>query len=340
MKQKLFCVTLAACVLLTACSAGTTQEMSSRFTPESAVSVDTQPASSNSEAEESSVADESVAPLPAKPSPEEYIQQVVQETIERITEPDMSEFEKTKAAFDYLIEIGDYQWPILLDIWRIRSTDDSDPSYVEMRACNFLLTGVGACEDYAAALVMLLEGMGIEARYLPGVTWGRNGGLIYHAWTQAKIDGVWYHMDCELEDGISSGTVRYKYFMKSDATMRASHYWGQNFIELGGLQPDQVEEINREYLGESCPQDYTTPSATEIAVTPRKDADAIRAGLTPELQEYEELNGPLEYRELDFLPPVFGRYGGYSTSGIPEESDRILRGCTKNNLVPPPLDDE
>jgi len=221
----------------------------------------------------------------------------------------------------------------LLDIWRIRSTDDSNPSYVEIRACNFLLTGVGACEDYAAALIMLLEGMGIEAKYMPGVTWGRNGGLIYHAWIQAKVDGDWYHLDCELEDGISNGTVRYRYFMKSDLAMHASHFWGQNFIELGGLQPDQIEEITDNYLGENCLRDYPTPAATEIAVTPRKDADAILAGLMPELHEYEEIHGPLEYRELDVLPPVFGRYGGYRTSGITEESDVIFRGSVAHNLV-------
>lgn len=75
-------------------------------------------------------------------------------------------------------------------------------------------------------------------------------------------------------------------------------------------------------------------------VTPRKDADTIQAGLTPELREYEELYELLKYQELDFLPSVFGRYGGFSTSCIPEKSDRILRGCTKNNLVPPSLDNE
>jgi len=294
------------------------------------------PVSSHPEPEtpvESENAGELNASLPTLPSPEEYIRQVVLETIDRITEPNMSEAQRTKAAFDYLIEIGDYQWPILLDIWRIRSTDDSNPSYVEIRAVNFLLTGVGACEDYAAALVMLLEGMGIEARYLPGVTWGRNGGLIYHAWTQAKIDGVWYHMDCELEDGISSGTVRYKYFMKSDATMRASHYWGQNFINLGGLQPDQIEEITAYHLGENCPQDYPTPAQTQIPVTPKPDVDAIISSLQPELEAYEELYGPLEFWEFDVLPPVFGRYGGYRTSGITEEADWILRGSVANNLI-------
>lgn len=41
-----------------------------------------------------------------------YIDQVVHQTIEKITMPDMSEYEKAKAAFDYLIETTYYEDPL------------------------------------------------------------------------------------------------------------------------------------------------------------------------------------------------------------------------------------
>lgn len=242
------------------------------------------------------------------PTTDEYLAQVVSETIERFLQPEMSEYEKVKAAFDYVIETGYYTLPIAPDIWRIRSTGDRVPSYIENRGLGILLFGTGACEDYASAMVLLLEGMGIEARYVPGFAYSRRGSLVHHAWNQVKIDGVWYNFDCELEDGISQGTVRYRYFLKSDATMSASHFWGQRLIDTGRLQEDQNAEIAEFYLMETCPQDYPTPAPKEIPVTLRPDESAIYAGLREELQEYETRYGKLEPIELNLTPVVFGRY--------------------------------
>lgn len=242
------------------------------------------------------------------PTTDEYLRQVVQETIDKFAGPEMSEYEKVKTAFDYVIETSYYTLPIAPDIWRIRSAGDRMPTYIENRALGILLFGTGACEDYAAAMVMLLEGMGIEARYVPGYTYSRRGGLVHHAWNQVKIDGVWYNFDCELEDGISQGTVQYRYFLKSDATMSASHFWGQRLIDAGLLQPDQEEEIAAFYLMESCPQDYPSPMPSQIPVTPRPDEEAIYAQLHQELEDFEKRFGDLEPMTLDIVPLVFGRY--------------------------------
>lgn len=283
------------------------------------------------------------------PSPEEYVKQVIRDTVPKFSRPDMSEYEKVKAAFDYLIEIGYYQRPIALDVWRFRSTGGAIPSYVETRSLSMLLFGFGTCEDYAASLVLLLEEMGIEARYMTGLTYTRGGGLTYHSWTQAKVDGVWYHLDSELEDGISDdGTVRYRYFMKGDATMSASHYWGQKLIDYAGnrLQAEQIEEITNEYLGEDCPRDYPTPDPKQIAVNPRPDVDALRAELLGELREYEEAYGKLTYMEQNIFPPVFVRYW-QNSSEEPEDnygnlvrSADFIREYPKIRLLIPPPEGE
>lgn len=271
------------------------------------------------------------------PTPDEYIRQVVEDTIHKFAEPGMSEYEKTKSAFDYLIETGYYQWPLALDVWRLRCASGEIPSYIENRSLGILLNGLGTCEDYSAALVMLLENMDIEARYVPGLTYHRDGYLVHHAWVTAKVDGIWYHMDCELEDGISKGTVKYKYFMKSDATMIASHRWGQNLIDSGLLEDDQNEELALKYLNEPCPQDYPTPEAKQIAVTPRPDEDAIWAGLRQEYRKFAKTYGELRYIELDVQPPVFGRHGGYGMRDIPPErqKDVIYQAIVQRMLIAP-----
>lgn len=246
------------------------------------------------------------------PSTSEYIQQIVEDSVAVFFESGMSEYEKVKAAYDYLIGIGYYTRPVALDIWRFRSQGDTVPSYVETRSLNMLQFGIGTCEDFAASLMMLLEEMDIETRYMTGLTYTRGGGMTYHSWIQAKVDNVWYHLDVELDDGISSddGMVNYRYFMRGNSTMSGSHFWGQGLIDYAGdrLQPEQIEEVRNEYMGENCPQDYPTPAAKYITVNPQPDTDALRAELLDKLQEYEEVYGELEYMDTNIYPPVFVRY--------------------------------
>lgn len=122
------------------------------------------------------------------------------------------------------------------------------------------------CEDYAAALTLLLRGMGLEAQYVPGLTYSAEGNLVDHAWTMVKIDGVWYHLDSQLEDNISRrGSVRYRYFLKGDATLSGSHRWGQNLIASGLLTPEQNAEIAESYLPPCLPAGLSHAPAASLA---------------------------------------------------------------------------
>jgi len=334
--QTTLCILLVASLMLTACGTNQIQEISSESPqePEPSIAEETLTTTSSEGADISSK--NTTSPAFEGPTTEEYIRQVVQDSIARIEQSGMSEFDKVKAAFDYLIEIGDYQRPVALDIWRIRSSGDTIPSYVETRGLNMLLFGVGTCEDYAAALIMLLEGMGIETRYMTGETYSRNGDLYYHSWTQAKVDGVWYHLDSELEDGISNGTVIYRYFMKGDDTMSASHFWGQRLIDSGRLEDGQIEEVTRDYIGENCPRDYPTPNSAQIAVTPRHDRDALREELLEELRVYEDTYGKLEYMELNIRPPVFVHYWYGREDEIESNRRDFISNYLHERLLIPP----
>ena len=239
-------VALCLCVSLCGCTGVSVSEPSS---PESQIEY-----ASSSVVE---MADPSPEPESSLPTADEYISSVVEQCLEEFYDPAMSEYEKTKAAFDYLIEKGPFSEPIGFDVWRLRSYGGDVPGYLENRSLSLLVFGRGACEDYASALYMLLTAMGLEAEYVPGLTYAAEGGLIDHAWNRVKIDGVWYHLDCELEAGIRRGdVVVYKYFLNGDATMSASHYWGQRLIDSGILSAEQNDEIAANYLGSACPQDY------------------------------------------------------------------------------------
>ncbi|MCI8443420.1 MAG: hypothetical protein HFG27_12970 [Provencibacterium sp.] len=325
-------VAALCCALLLSFSACGTQ-------PESAPLPPSAPESSGQSS--SSVAffaepDPAALPDPADelPSTGDYIRQVIREHTAKIEQPGMSEYERVKAAADYVMSIGYYHRPVALDVWRWRTAGDRVPTYEQMRGLHMLLFGIETCEGYAAALNLLLEEMGIETRYMTGMTYLARGGLGYHSWSQVKIDGVWYHLDCELEDGIArdDGHVSYRYFLKSDASMSASHFWGQRLIDLGRLEPGQVEEVQVHYMGESCPQDYPTPAPNSIPVNPRPDTDSLREELSAELAEYEASYGSLDYMELDILPPVFVRYY-YRDGEPPEDAAENIRDYRQVRLL-------
>lgn len=252
-----------------------------------------------------------VSPKPMHgPATNPYINQVILEIAEKITTPEMNEYEKAKTAFDYMIENTVLDEPMGLDLWRVHSDNDARPPFVENRSLSALRFGVGMCEDYAAAFTMLLRGVGLEAEYIPGLTYSAQGNLVDHAWVVAKIDGVWYHLDCQLEDNISRhGAIRYRYFMKSDETMSASHRWGQNLIASGLLTSAQNAEIAQRFLCEPCPRDYPAPARRAFAEAPPPDAEAIRSQIEQEFAAYESAYGTLAPMELNIIPPVFGLEG-------------------------------
>ena len=239
-----------------------------------------------------------------------YVQQLLQTAANDLIEPEMSEYERVKAAFDYMIIHTAIEEPEGLSLWRIHGGGDQPIPFLEQRALSPLRFGVGMCEDYAAALTLLLREMGLDAEYVPGLTYSAEGNLVDHAWTMVKIDEVWYHLDSQLEDNISRrGSVRYKYFLRGDATLSASHRWGQNLIDSGLLTAKQNAEIAQSWLTPSCPQDYPRPDRSAIPDGAALDLEGIKREAEKEIAVWEAENGPLPEMELNTTPPVFGLEG-------------------------------
>lgn len=245
------------------------------------------------------------------PTPNAYLTQLVEQAAAAFLTEDMSEYERTKAAFDYMLENTAINEPVGQELWRLHSNAEQAIPFVEQRAISPLRFGIGMCEDYAAAMTMLLRGLGLQAEYVPGLTYSLEGNLVDHAWTLVCIDGVWYHLDSQLEDNISArrGMVRYRYFLKSDATLLSSHLWGERLIDSGLLSSAQNAELAAGYIAPECPQDYPTPEPYRLSNTQTPDLNELKAQVRQEMNSYQAEHGALPPMQLNTIPPVFGLQG-------------------------------
>lgn len=220
---------------------------------------------------------------PAADEPENYIRETAARIAADFPRPDAPDEERILAAYHYVIENTYFAEPVGLDIWRYRSGQTQPPTYVENRAVSPLVFGVGSCEDFAAALTVLLEAMGYEARYVAGYTLSVDGEYVDHAWTVVRAGGYWYHLDCQLEQNvIKEGRIRYRYFLKSDSQMIVDHKWGENLIAYWpDISREDADRIRR---------DYTPPLCEDSGVPPRQP----RSIRLPERPDAERL-----YRQIE-----------------------------------------
>ncbi len=244
---------------------------------------------------------------------EDYVDWLVQRTLAEIQHPGMTEYEKAKAAYDYLLDSVTSDDLVCPEIWRVYSEDPDTPiPYLENRALSILRFHVGMCEDQAAALVLLLRGMGMEAEYLPGFMFTLAGEPMDHAWVQVKVDGVWYHMDPELEGyRARRDKVRYLYFLKGDQEMERHHQWGEATLGTPWLTGEQKEEVRQSWLGRTCPRNY--PAQPETRTRDRwdeVDVELARREADAEIAAWEAEHGKLAPIQLNITPPVFG-FEGY-----------------------------
>lgn len=318
MTKSVLCLFLTL-LLLSGCTAAEKPDPSSSGVSSSTASVDpvspTDPTVPPAPPEESAVS-RTEPEDGSSPEPKEfggvhpYLRELTADIAGELLSPEMSEFEKTKVAFDYMLLHTAVGEPILSEVWRIHGDREEAIPFLEQRALSPLRFGIGMCEDYAAALTLLLQEMGLEALYVPGLTYSAEGHLVDHAWTMVQIDGVWYHLDSQLEDNISRhGLIRYKYFLRGDATLSASHRWGQNLIDSGLLREDQNEEIRADFPAPVCPQDYPSPEPLRFTESSAPDSRALRREAAMEIAAWEKDHGVLPPMELDSVPPVFGLEG-------------------------------
>ena len=132
-------------------------------------------------------------------------EEVMDKFIDSYITEGMSEYDKVRAAHDYIVNTVDYGY-----------SKDSRPG--KPLHYDALLLQKGVCADYAYAYQALLGRMGIYCEYVEGS--GKYAGTEDHAWNIVRLDDKYYHVDCTWDDPIG-GSLRYTYFLISDSTMRS-----------------------------------------------------------------------------------------------------------------------
>ena len=133
------------------------------------------------------------------------------DVLNEIIRDDMTDYEKEKAVYDWLIEnVG--QDKGLLTV--IPSSDkDSDNPYGVLKYHN------AVCVGYATTFRLFMQMMDIECMVVHNTE-------RYHSWNLVKLDGKWYHTDVYSD----SETGNYANFNMNDEIASRSHDWNKEFF--------------------------------------------------------------------------------------------------------------
>lgn len=232
---------------------------------------------------------------------ENYARELADAVIAGLAFEDKGPDEKILGIYRWLMENVYFADPVGMDIWRWRSGQQAPPAFEEAHSISPLAFGIGSCEDFACALVVLLEQSGFEALYVPGYTISVDGEYVDHAWAVVNMGGAWYHLDAQLEQNVSKRDMTdYRYFLRTDAEMLPDHKWGENLI---GFWPDISENdksaIRELYTPPACDTTYPRLSPQPLSKPPPPDIAEITR-LIAEEKARKELP-PLDW---DTSPPV------------------------------------
>ena len=150
---------------------------------------------------------------------------------------------------------GEYEKALWLHDW-VLDNCRYDYSYLYCGAEGAIARGLGTCEAYHSAYMMLLKATGIEAGRIEGYN---------HVWTAVKIDGSWCHVDATWDD-IEGGSeeARHRYFGLNDELMSAAH---PDRKPDSRYTSDSIENSYyvRSGIGEKWAEEYLTEIKQRVA---------------------------------------------------------------------------
>ncbi len=144
---------------------------------------------------------------------DKYILETAQNVIKELKITDsMSEYEKEKAVYDWLVMYTVYD----------ESQQAAIPAGTDLSQYNYWPYGVlkyhsAICVGNATTFKLFMGMLGIDCKIIHSTTQGE------HAWNLVKIDGDWYHVDVTF-DGRASKKPSYAYFNVPDVIKQNSGY--------------------------------------------------------------------------------------------------------------------
>lgn len=190
-------------------------------------------------------------------SEESDIKAIVDNILNKIIKPGMTELERALAIHDYITYNIDYDYSNYL-----AGTIPAE-SYTALGA---LKTGRAVCAGYALAFYELASAVDLEVKYISGTADNGSGaGYQSHGWNQVKIQGVWYNVDTTWDDPASEGKDEndnmyngYTYCLVSDATLNKDH------------KPNTPDIAK-------CPKDYDAKELAKALANISKDVKSVYA---------------------------------------------------------------
>ncbi len=164
----------------------------------------------------------------------------IDEIIEKDEVDKMSDLEKAKFIYDYLI-------------LHTAVNEDNNRGYNRYNHSAVLVANAGVCEGYTMAYNRIAERAGLKSRFVSGIyypEWNPKVQKRYfdailpqmqtevfdkklnHAWNQVNIDGQWYHVDSYHGDYYYTNNVRsmvYDSFLRSAENIGKNRIWNYNF---------------------------------------------------------------------------------------------------------------
>ncbi len=149
----------------------------------------------------------------------------------------------------------DYEKALWLHDWLLEHCR-YDHGYHYANAEGALIRGIGTCEAYHRAYVMLLNRVGVDSGRITG-----NG----HVWTAVKMDGEWYQVDVTWDDidyepHSQFPEERHLYFGLTDTLMGLAH--SDHAGPIGGYASNSL--ANNYLVKSGAIEKYSTPYTTEI----------------------------------------------------------------------------
>jgi hypothetical protein len=166
----------------------------------------------------------------------------VDEIINSIIRPDMSELEKELAIHDYIITHTRYDKENYI---KDTIPDESHTAY------GALVKGVAVCDGYSRTFQILLNAVGIESTMVVGdldsayprdnESNSGNKKTVTHAWNIVKIGEDYFQVDLTADDPISddgSNILSHQYFNISDTQMAVDHEWHKSAYQACTVDSD------------------------------------------------------------------------------------------------------
>lgn len=139
---------------------------------------------------------------------EEFVNREAEKVVKKIIKKDMSEFEKVKAIYDYIVS---------RKIYTVETEHNGQSAYP------FFKENKGVCHAFALSAAKLFDKAEIDNVFIIGkANNGESSEL--HAWNKVRIDGIWYNLDTTWgHPKDEKGYKQYEYFLISDAKFYKTH---------------------------------------------------------------------------------------------------------------------